>query len=173
MTTSQRDIDSHETTTAEAIERKTSFEGQCIDVLCKQENALANLGEIDRKSRNVDSLQLAKKMLLHFLEFAECHLDDEEFKDVSRRLSEVYQRTKDHEANWRRQSWRLFRWFAGLTSPDSMEISQGYQRLRDDYIQLNRDFFAICARRISDDSAMKEQFLQSVEIFVSEIERKW
>ena len=75
----------------------SSFENECIDLLCKQENALALLDEANSRRRRLDAPELARKMLVQFLDFAESHFEVEQLEDVGRRLYEVHQRTRDYE----------------------------------------------------------------------------
>ena len=85
------------------------FEDECIDLLCKQENTLSLLGEASRKRRALDSLDLAKKTLLQFLDFAESHFDKTQLRCVGQRLYIVNQRTRDYEKMLVATSFKLMR----------------------------------------------------------------
>ena len=85
------------------------FEDECIDLLCKQENTLSLLGEASKKRRALDSLDLAKKTLLQFLDFAESHFDKMQLRCVGQRLYIVNQRTRDYEKMLVAKSFKFMR----------------------------------------------------------------
>lgn len=150
-----------------------AFESECVDLICRQEATLTRLSGKNRTSSDVDSLELAQQMLLQFLDFAESHFGDEEFREIAQRLHEVYRRTKDQQRQQRAQSWKTIRRMFGRECPSETDVSQTYQQLGRDYADLYADFFNVCMRRFSADSTTKQQFQQSVELLVGELERNW
>ena len=67
----------------------------------------------------------------------------------------------------------MFRKIATREILSDLEVNQRHQQLRSDYTQLYIQFFDICAKRFSNDVSTREEFRQSVEIFLGELERKW
>ncbi len=144
------------------------FEDECIDLLCKQENTLSLLGEASNRQRVLESLDLAKKMILSFLDFAESHFDTIQFRCVGQRLYTVNQRTSDYEKMLVAKSFRFLRRMVGMTVPTDEAMRHTHEQLRSDYMDLYNDFFLICAKRFPEDSVIREQFLASVATFLSE-----
>lgn len=159
--------------TAPSSDAGARFEDECIDLLCKQENALSLLGEASKKRRVLDSLDLAHKMLLQFLDFAESHFDNMQFRCIGERLYTVNQRTGDYEKLLVAKSFRILRRLVRMTVPTEEEIHQAHEQLRGDYMDLYSEFFANCAKRFPKDSVIQEQFLESVATFLSEFDERW
>ena len=173
MTEIEQSVDVREAPQRQVHELADAFESECVDLICRQEATLSELSEKNRSSPNVESLELAQQMLLQFLDFAESHFGEEEFREIAQRLHDVYRRTKDQQQQQRNQSWKAIRRMLGRECPSESELSQTYQQLGRDYADLYTDFFHVCMSRFSEDSATKEQFQQSVELLVGELERKW
>lgn len=159
--------------TAPSPDAGGKFEDECIDLLCKQEYALALLGEASKKRKFLDSLDLAKKMLLQFLDFAESHFDNMQFRCIGKQLYVVNQRTSTYEKMLVARSFKIPRRLVGMTVPTEEEISQTHEQLRSEYIDLYNEFFANCAKRFPEDSLIQVQFLESVATFLSEFDQRW
>jgi hypothetical protein len=112
-------------------------------------------------------------MIVDFLNFAEAHFKYEQLSNVGRRLHDVYQQTKQHEKRLLGRSYRKVRKWVGLQSPTDDEIRSAHEQLRRQYVELFSEFFSICVARFSEESLSKEQFLQGVDAFVSELDGKW
>jgi hypothetical protein len=173
MSESREAVGLHEGPALKQPDSDSSFEDQCIDLLCKQENTLSMLGEASRKRRALDSLDLAKKMLLQFLDFAESHFDGVEIRGVGRRLYEVNLRTSNYEKMVGARSFSFLRRLIGMKIPNEDTMKDAHQQLLSDYSELYKEFFNTCAKRFAENSAIKEQFVQSVETFLNEFEEKW
>jgi hypothetical protein len=149
------------------------FEDECVNLLCRQENALTLLSEASRKRRPLDSLDLAKKMLVQFLDFAESHFEPVQMQIVGKSLYVVNQLTQQYEkmlvANW----YRFFRRMVFLPVPTEAELREAHNQLRSEYMELYNAFFAICGRRFPKDSDIQQQFNQSVETFLVEFAERW
>ena len=169
MTESRSAVDINDDPQAASPSLSSTFEDECIDLLCKQENTLALLSE----AHTLDTLDLAKKMVEQFLDFAESHFEDEQLQDVGRRLYDVYQKTKDHEKQLWGQTFKRLKRMVGMEVMTEEQAQDAHQQLRTQYIELYGEFFAICVERFPDESATKDQFVQSVDTFVNELERKW
>ena len=169
MTESQSAVDANDDTQTDDPNLGGTFEDDCIDLLCKQENTLALLSE----AHVLDSLDLAKKMVEQFLDFAEAHFEDEQLQDVGRRLCEVYEQTKDHEKRLWGQTFKRLRRMVGMDVMSEEQAQDAHQQLRAKYIKLYSEFFAICVNRFPEASPTRNQFVQSVDTFVKEIELKW
>jgi hypothetical protein len=149
------------------------FEDDCIDLLCKQENARALLSEAKTKRRDLDSLDFAKMMISQFLDFAESHFDDVQFRDIGQRLYVVSQRTRDYEKMLVAKWFKILRRMVGMAVPTEEEICRAHKQLRSDYVELYNEFMANCAKRFPRDSAIQDQFLKSVATFLREFDERW
>lgn len=163
----------HEPPAAPVAEAAGRFEDECIDLLCKQENTLSLLGEASRKRRALDSLDLAKQMLLQFLDFAESHFDEEQLQSIAQRLYVVNQRTREYEKLLVAKSFRLLRRVVRMKVPTEEAITEANEQLCNDYMDLYNEFFANCAERFAKDSAIRDQFLESVSTFLVEFDERW
>jgi hypothetical protein len=150
-----------------------SFEDACIDLLCRQEKPLSLLGEKSSSACDDEALELAWQMLIQFLDFAEVHFEKEEFDKIAGDLHHVHEQTKEHQRRLGVRSWRLFRRFLKLETPTDSAMSDTYQQLGKDYAGLYRSFFDVCADRFPEGSPARERFMQSVELFLAELEAKW
>jgi hypothetical protein len=151
----------------------STFEAACIDLLSVQENTLSQLATAHSRRRAFDSLDLAKSMLTHFLDFAESHFDEDPLSDVQRRLYDVYYRTKDLEDKVSAHSLTFVSRLFGMEAPTDTELTHTREQLRAEYIALYRDFFRYCVERFSGDSVSKDQFLKGVDAFVGDLSLKW
>ena len=156
-----------------SAETQVAFADQCINLLCKQEKTLWLLGERGEKANNDESLALTWQMLIQFLDFAEHHFDKDEFGAIAESLHAVHEHTAEHKHKLNTRAWRLFRSMVGLESPDASAMTESYRELGDDYMDLFQNFFDVCAKRFTDDSPAKEQFDQSVDVFLTELKDKW
>ncbi len=147
----------------------SKFENDCIDLLCKQENTMSMLSTADC----FDSLDLAKEMIIQFLDFAEAHFTKEQLRDIGGRLQDVYQQTKDHEKRLCGRTFNPLKRLIRMEVFTEEQARASHEDLRSKYVELYRDFFAVCVERLGPESGNMEEFLQSVEMFVSELERKW
>lgn len=150
-----------------------SFETDCIDLLCRQENTLSLLSEAYSKQRLLDALDLAKRMVVEFLDFAEAHFEGEEVHDVAERLHAVYQETKEHEKQLCQQTFKSLKKLVGINVLSEEEIREAHDTLRSEYAQLYSQFFALCVSRFPEGSPTTAEFQQSVDTFVKELDRKW
>ena len=150
-----------------------NFDDECINLLCRQENTLTQLGEARAQQRVFDSIDLAMKMVMEFLDFAELHFDDDHLRDVGQRLHNVFQQTKEQEKRLLGQSFRRLKKLIGMSTPSEDEIAAADQELCDKYAQLYGEFFAICVDRLPPGSETREQFQQGVNAFIRELGGKW
>ena len=157
---------------APASDSLGTFEQGCIDLLCKQENALSQL-RANSKRRPLVSLELARKMLIQFLDFAESHFDAQELRTVAQWLYEVHQRTREFEKMLDAQSCKMLRKMFGAKVPSKEEMESAHLEIRREYLELYKSFFAKCAKRFREDSEKLELFLRSVATFLTELDRKW
>jgi hypothetical protein len=149
------------------------FEEQCIDLLCRQENTLSELSEARRRRGLQDSLDLTRKMLDQLVAFAEMNFSGEQLQNVKRRVSEFDQRTPAYESMIDAQSFKMIKRLVRMTVPDKKEVRVAHEELCNEYVELCKAFFNDCVNRFAEDSAIRKQFLQSVDSFLHELERKW
>jgi regulator of replication initiation timing len=119
------------------------------------------------------SLDLAQEMIIQFLNFAEAHFSEEQLLDVGGRLQDVYQQTKDHEKRMCGKTFNPLKRLVRMEVFTEEQAQAGHEDLRSEYVELYSDFFAVCVERFGHGSENKDDFLQSVEMFSSELKRKW
>ena len=158
---------------AEGQEDQASFANDCIDLLCKQEKTLWLLGEKEEKADCDESLELTWQMLIDFLDFAETHFDKEEFGEIAGPLHRVHEHTAEHKQKLQTRSWRFVQRLFGKEIPTDLAMSDSYRELGKDYAELFETFFTVCSRRFIEDNEDKERFLQSIDVFQSELQTKW
>lgn len=173
MNDKQQTIESHDDLERTSCLEDDAFENDCIDLMCQQENTLSHFVPTEQPTHVCESLGLAKVMLVQFLDFTELHFLEEEYTDITSRLRDVYARTKEHEQSLHRHKWRVFARLVGRECPSKPDLDHAYQELGREYTELYKDFFAVCVNRLSADSSVKEPFVQSVEVFLAELARKW
>lgn len=173
MNDKQQTIESHDDLERTSCLEDDAFENDCIDLMCQQENTLSHFVPTEQSTHVCESLGLAKVMLVQFLDFTELHFREEEYTDITSRLRDVYARTKEHEQRVHRHKWRVFARLVGQEGSSKPELDHAYQELGREYTELYKDFFAVCVNRLSADSSVNEPFVQSVEVFLAELARKW
>lgn len=149
------------------------FEDECIGLLCKQERTLSELNEARKRRRNSAWLDLTRQMCTQLLDFAEMHFSTERAEKVKRRLSQLDHRTRTLEDMIDAQSFKAIKRLVRMTVPDKENVRVAQEELCNEYAALCRDFFNDCVNRFAEDSAIREQFMQSVDTFLRELKRKW
>lgn len=173
MNHTQHDSQTCDPNAQDARKANPEFEIDCVDLICRQESTLSRLSDASQHSRTAESLGFAKQMLVEFLDFAESRFSDEEFAEVTKRVYAVYERTKELEALFNQESWQGLKRLFGVDSATSIEAAQEYQRLGLEYASLYAEFFAVCVKRFHSDAAVQKEFLQSVDLFLTDLKRRW
>ena len=126
-----------------------------------------------RKRRDLDSLDFAKKMLVQFLDFAESHFDNMQFRDMGQRLYLVNQRTREYEKMLVAKWFKILRRMVGMTVPTEEEI----RRRTSNFVAITSSCTTSSSQTVPngfrEDSAIQDQFLKSVATFLREFDQRW
>ena len=171
MTTTQ--TGTLDTADPRADEDQQTFVDQCTSLMCRQEKTLWLLGENVHAATTTESLNLASRMFVQFVDFAETHFSKSESEGIASALSRVSEQSKSHEGELGKRSWRHARRLVALAVPSDEELQQSYEELGDAYENLFTSFFAICEKRLSPESPAMDLFSQSVQAFLRELKEKW
>ena len=150
-----------------------AFEIECVDLLCRLESKLAQLSRIKHDGPNLDTLDVAKLILVEIIDFGEPQLSDEEFGQIAPRISEVYERTKGLEEKVQQTPWTVVSRLWGKQKACEFEVTSAYEELNKDYALLIAEFFVLCVSRFETSPPEKKSFLEGVDAFVSELGRHW
>lgn len=149
------------------------YEDGCIDLLCKQESMLSELSKARKSRRMLDALGLMRDMLVEFLGFAEFNFSSLQLQRTKRRLSDVNRRLNTLEYLIDAQSFKLVKRLVRKSVLDNESARVADEELCNEYVEFCRHFFQVCLHRVSEDSTIREQFLQSTDAFLLELEQKW
>lgn len=149
------------------------FADQCVDLICKQENTLWQLGQAEDKKDYDGALESIWQMLIQFLDFAEKHFDKDEINQIATPLHAVHAHTAKHKQRLDTHAWKLVRRLIGLESPDDAAINASYEELGKHYLDLFQAFFDVCRMKVSTESAAKDQLDQAASVFIGELADKW
>ena len=159
-------------TNAVASMSPNAFRGACVNLLCKLENKLAQMGESGTSGATFEKLETAKLMLVDLVDFAEDALQAKQVEMLTPHIQEVYEKCKSLEENMHKTSWSIMQRF-GRDKPSRFEIDSAYEELSKDYVSLFVVFFVESMKGIGVPTAEKRELLESLEAFVDEVRRRW
>jgi hypothetical protein len=149
-----------------------TLEVDCVELLCQQDSLLSKI-VIRGKPCSQKTLDLAKQMLVHYLDFCEIRLEEPAMTELSARIGSLYDGIRAMEELLHNSAWRSVRRLVGGKVPDESEVSATYQELGKEFAEFHADFFTYCVDHALAPASVKAQFLESVKSFLTEVAAKW
>ncbi len=158
---------------ADAEVSPSVFRGACVDLLCRLENRMAQIGATKAGGASFEKLETAKLMLVDLIDFAEANLSAEQVDHLTPLLQDVFERTKQLEEVLQKTSWGLMQRFISREKSSRFEVDAAYEELSTEYVRLFVVFFVECMKHFQGTPTEKRNMLDSVEAFMDEVARRW
>ena len=161
------------TVTAAAVNPAT-FHLDCVDHLCRLEQSLTKVRSHAGEGPTDGKLRAIRGILACVSDFAEPRFSPPAFRQLADRIHTMYEQTKAVEKLLQSASWDSFKRLFGQGVQDSnAEVLTVYNHLQEEFRAFLVEYFVICVKRFRSAPEDKATFLESVDAFLTEVNRMW
>ncbi|MEM9587806.1 MAG: hypothetical protein AAGA03_11045 [Planctomycetota bacterium] len=156
-----------------STEKRAAIEADCLDLICRLEALLSNAIEHRSAGHYSETAELANRMLLISLDFAEAHLQGRVLTETEDRIALAYRRTQHLSDMIDASSWGAFRKVLGRSTSTQDDVVAAHKQVGEALAVSIVSSIGNGIQMIADDSKMASELTQSVTLFVGELKKGW
>lgn len=148
-----------------------AFHLECVDHLCCLETEIQRANQTTSLLAKVNSL---RTMLSDMLKFVDVHFPPDAARHLEEQAAKIYELSKTFEAQIQEVPGNaVSRLFIGKSRENNDVLPSAHRDLRIRLQKFVVRHFVLCVNRFDTSTGAKKTFLDSVDAFLSELDKIW
>lgn len=159
--------------TALSTNERILLESACVDAIGQMEQLLEKANEERAAGFLGESILIANKILLLFVDFAEGYLSESEQASVIERTAVGYAATKRGVSLSSSQTWGAIRKLIGRETATDNQVAEAHREVGVAVADAADSAIVGAIRMLGSDSAVTSQLAESLEPILAELRTEW
>ena len=154
-------------------EQRFLLESNCVDVMCQLESLLEKACTFKAAGNFIEANNIANRMLVCLLDFAEANLDGEPLEVVYNELAATYELTQKMVDTVNARSWAAVRRVVGRPTPSQWDVLNVHNEIGEAIAVVTVASLGDGIHRVDATTSIGRQLNESLSSFIDQLRKAW